>query len=257
MRAGDAIAEILRREGVSTLFCFPTTPIIEHAVAAGIRPVICRQERVGVDMADGYARVTNGKPPGVFAMQYGPGAENAFPGIATTFSDSAPVLLMPLAQARHQSQIFPTFRSNVTYASVTKQVEEITLPESTPAVMRRAFGALKNGRPGPVMVEIPRDVVALDLGADVLNYTPVRPTISAPDPRDVDDAAKRMLAASSPMILAGQGVLYAEASAELVELAELLHAPDMPSRRARSGSANAVTATSRRCSREPGTSRCV
>jgi thiamine pyrophosphate-dependent acetolactate synthase large subunit-like protein len=134
---------------------------------------------------------------------------------------------MPLAQARHQSQIFPTFRSNVTYASVTKQVEEITLPESTPAVMRRAFGALKNGRLGPVMVEIPRDVVALDLGADVLNYTPVRPTISAPDPRDVDDAAKRMLAASSPVILAGQGVLYAEASAELVELAELLHAPVM------------------------------
>src|ERR1700731_3164080 len=139
MRTADAIADVLKREGTTTLFCFPTTPIIEHAVAAGICPVICRQERVGVDMADGYARVTNGKPPGVFAMQYGPGAENAFPGIATTFSDSVPVLLMPLAQARHQSQIFPTFRSNVTYASVTKQVEEITLPESIPAVMRRAF----------------------------------------------------------------------------------------------------------------------
>ncbi len=90
MRTADAIAEILKREGTTTLFCFPTTPIIENAVAAGIRPVICRQERVGVDMADGYARVTNGKPPGVFAMQYGPGSENAFAGIATTFSDSVP-----------------------------------------------------------------------------------------------------------------------------------------------------------------------
>src|SRR6267143_1170108 len=78
----DAITEILKREGISTLFCFPTTPIIEAAVAAGIRPVICRQERVGVHMADGCARVTNGKPPGVFAMQYGPGAENAFAGDA-------------------------------------------------------------------------------------------------------------------------------------------------------------------------------
>ena len=91
MRVADAVVEILKREGVTTLFCFPTTSVIETAVAGGLRPVICRQERVGVDMADGYARVTNGRPPGVFAMQYGPGAENAFPGIATTFSDSVPV----------------------------------------------------------------------------------------------------------------------------------------------------------------------
>ena len=60
MRTADAIVEILKREGTTTLFCFPTTSIIENAVAAGIRPVICRQERVGVDMADGYARVTYG-----------------------------------------------------------------------------------------------------------------------------------------------------------------------------------------------------
>ena len=79
----DAITEILKREGVSTLFCFPTTPIIEAAVAGGLRPVICRQERVGVHMADGFSRVSNGRPPGVFAMQYGPGAENAFAGVAT------------------------------------------------------------------------------------------------------------------------------------------------------------------------------
>src|SRR5215813_3145937 len=69
----DVIAEILKREGVSTLFCFPTTPVIEAAAAVGIKPVICRQERVGVHMSDGFARVSNGRPPGVFAMQYGPG----------------------------------------------------------------------------------------------------------------------------------------------------------------------------------------
>src|SRR6201995_1929801 len=166
MRTADAIADILKREGTTTLFCFPTTPIIENAVAAGIRPVICRQERVGVDMADGYARVTNGKPPGVFAMQYGPGSEKAFPGIATTFPASVPVLFLPLAQARDQSQIFPTFRSAVTYASVTKLAEEIRTPASTAEVMRRAYAALKNGRPGPVMVEVPRDLVNEDTGFD-------------------------------------------------------------------------------------------
>ncbi|MEA2737248.1 MAG: acetolactate synthase large subunit [Acetobacteraceae bacterium] len=227
MRTADAIVEVLKREGVSTLFCFPTTSLIENAVAAGIRPIICRQERVGVDMADGFARVTNGKPPGVFMMQYGPGSENAFPGIATTFSDSVPVLFLPLAHARDQSQIFPTFRSSRTYASITKQVEEIVVPQATTAAMRRAFNALKNGRPGPVMVEVPRDIVDLDAGDDAMSYRPIVPTISAPNARDVDEAAKMLLAASHPMILAGQGVLYAEASDELVELANLLQAPVM------------------------------
>src|SRR6202453_1953111 len=173
MKAADAIVEVLKREGVTTLFCFPTTSIIENAVAAGIRPVICRQERFGDDMADSFSPVTNGRAPGVFAMQYGPGSENAFPGIATTYSDSVPVLFLPLAQARDQSQIYPTFMSNGTYASVTKQVEEIRLPGSIPAVMRRAFSALKNGRAGPVMVEVPRDVVGLDIGTDALDYTPI------------------------------------------------------------------------------------
>jgi acetolactate synthase I/II/III large subunit len=227
MRTADAIVEILKREGTTTLFCFPTTPIIENAVAAGIRPVICRQERVGVDMADGYARVTNGKPPGVFAMQYGPGSENAFPGIATTFSDSVPVLFLPLAQARDQSQIFPTFRSAVTYASVIKQVEEIRTPESVADVMRRAYAALKNGRLGPVMVEVPRDLVNEETGLDPVPYTPIRPTISAADPHDVEAAAKLLIQARCPVILAGQGVLYAEASDQLVKLAELLQAPVM------------------------------
>ena len=227
MQAAEAIIEILRREGVSTFFCYPTTPLIETAVAAGMRPVICRQERVGVDMADGFARITNGKPVGVFAMQYGPGAENAFPGIATAFSDSVPLLLLPLGHARESAQLFPLFKPTRTYASLTKSIEEVVLPEHVPGVMRRAFSALKNGRLGPVMVEVPRDVVALDIGADALDYKPLRPTRSAPDPDDVERAAALLLDASFPMILAGQGVLYAEASEALVELAEVLRAPVM------------------------------
>lgn len=227
MRAADAVVEILKREGVTTLFCFPTTSVIETAVAGGLRPIICRQERVGVDMADGYARVTNGRPPGVFAMQYGPGAENAFPGIATTFSDSVPVLFLPLGHARDQAQVFPMFHSSRTYASVTKQVEQVIVPEQVPAAMRRAFSALKNGRPGPVMVELPRDVLDLDIGSDVLEHRPVRPARSSPAAHDVEEAARLLVDATCPVILAGQGVLYAEASDELVRLAELLQSPVM------------------------------
>jgi len=227
MRADQAVVEILKREGVTTLFCFPTTSVIETAVAGGLRPIICRQERVGVDMADGYARVTNGRPPGVFAMQYGPGAENAFPGIATTFSDSVPVLFLPLGHAREQAQVFPMFHSSRTYASVTKQAEHILVPEQVPAAMRRAFSQLKNGRPGPVMVELPRDLLGLDIGSETLEHKPVRRTRATPAADDVEDAARLLVDASCPVILGGQGVLYAEASDELVKLAELLQSPVM------------------------------
>lgn len=222
----DAMAQILKREGIDTMFCFPTTPIIEAAVGAGLRPVICRQERVGVDMASGFARVSNGKPPAVFAMQYGPGAENAFPGIASAFSDSVPILLLPLGHNRDMAQVFPTFKSTRTYASVTKQVEEITMPEHVGDVMRRAFNALKNGRQGPVMVETPTDVVKADLANDP-DYQVVKRLRSAGDPRDIENAAEMLVAARTPLILAGQGVLYAEASEELRELAELLQAAVM------------------------------
>lgn len=222
----DAMAQILKREGIDTMFCFPTTPIIEAAVGAGLRPVICRQERVGVDMAAGFARVSNGKPPAVFAMQYGPGAENAFPGIASAYSDSVPILLLPLGHNRDMAQVFPTFKSSRTYASVTKQVEEITLPELVGGVMRRAFNALKNGRQGPVMVETPNDVVKAELASDP-DYQVVKRLRSAGDPRDIENAAAMLVAARTPMLLAGQGVLYAEATEELRELAELLQAPVM------------------------------
>ena len=93
--------------------------------------------------------------------------------------------------------------------------------------MRRAFNALKNGRPGPVMVEVPADVMTSEFAGNDVDYTAIRPTRSAGDPRDIDDAAKMLLQAKSPIIIAGQGVLYAEASAELVALAELLDIPVM------------------------------
>jgi acetolactate synthase-1/2/3 large subunit len=219
-----AIAEILRREGIELANCYPTTPLIEAMAAAGIRPILCRQERAGVDAAAGYARVTNGRTPGVFAMQFGPGAENAFAGVASAFSDSAPVLLLPLGHERDRSQQHPLFSSRRTYASVTKFSEELLVPGEVAAVMRRAFNALKNGRPGPALVEIPSDVVTAEIDGP-LSYEPVRAVRAAGDPAAVDDAARVLVEAARPVIQAGQGALYAEASDELVELAVLLGAP--------------------------------
>lgn len=130
MRVVDLIAGILKREGVKYLNCYPTTVLIEAAASIGIRPIVCRQERVGVGIADGYARVTNGAAPSVFAMQYGPGAENAFPGVSTAFSDSTPVLLLPLGHARSRDRVFPMFSSVRAYASVTKSTEQINVPKA-------------------------------------------------------------------------------------------------------------------------------
>jgi acetolactate synthase-1/2/3 large subunit len=225
MRVVDAIAEILKREGVEWLSCFPTAPMIEAAASAGIRPIVCRQERVGVGIADGFARVCNGKRIGVFAMQAGPGTENAFAGVATAFSDSAPILVLPAGHARNVTQTFPFFRSVRAYDSVCKSVEEIAAPEHVIDVMRRAFSRLKMGRQGPVLVEIPADVATAEIADTAVDYRPVKPTDYAPNPRDVSEAANVLMQARNPVICAGQGVLYAEASAELVELAELLGAP--------------------------------
>lgn len=227
MQVIAAIAEILKREGVEFLSTYPTTPLIDAAAAAGIRPVLCRQERVGVGIADGFTRTASGKRIGVFAMQYGPGAENAFPGVATAYSDSVPILVLPLGHQRERAQVFPLFSSARTYASVVKSVETLNLASEVGEVMRRAFNLLKMGRPGPVMVEIPADVALEEIDAAALSYKAVKATRPAGNAQDVAAAAQVLLQARTPVVHAGQGVLYAEATDELVELAELLQVPVM------------------------------
>lgn len=225
MRIVDAISEILKREGVEFLSCYPTNTLIEAAATAGIRPIVCRQERVGVGIADGFTRVTNGRRTGVFTMQAGPGAENAFSGIATAYSDSVPILLLPVGHERSTSQVHRFFRSVEVYAPVTKWREEITLAGELPEIMRRAFSYLKMGRPGPVLVEIPKDAAIEEFPSASIDYKPVVCTVSGANASDIAQAAKVLVQAKIPVIVAGQGVLNAEASKELIDLAELLQAP--------------------------------
>jgi acetolactate synthase-1/2/3 large subunit len=228
MKVVDAIARILKIEGAEFLSAYPTTPLIEAAARADIRPVLCRQERVGVGIADGYARASNGRKLAAFCMQYGPGAENAFPGVATAFSDSTPMLVLPLGHQRDRAQVFPMFSSARTFASVTKSVETITVASQVPDVMRRAISLMRMGRPGPVMVEIPADVAVEDVAdAGIDAYRPVKATSAGANVRDVEAAARALREARRPVIHAGQGVLYAQAWDDLIELAELLEAPVM------------------------------
>ena len=226
MRTIDAVAEILKLEGIHMLPSFPTTPVIEAAAQAGIKPVICRQERVGVGIADGWTRIKNGSPAGAFAMQYGPGAENAFAGVSTAFSDAVPMLLLPLGHPLERDRVFPNFSSIRTYESVTKFAEQVNQPKRVGDTLRRAFAQMRSGRPGPALVEIPVDVGNAEVDPAVVeDYRPVKIARAQANPDDVVAAAKALLAARCAVIQAGQGVLYAGATEDLVELAELIQIP--------------------------------
>jgi acetolactate synthase-1/2/3 large subunit len=224
MKAAAAIAEILKREGVSFLIGYPVNTILEAAAQADIRPIIVRQERTGLHMADAVSRVTSGDRIGVFAMQHGPGAENSFGGVAQAYADSVPIVVLPGGYPRRLTNVAPNFNSALNYRNVTKWSEQVTLAETIPDVMRRAFTQVKNGRPRPVLVEVPVDIFNEDV-PEPINYTPALRTRSAPDPRAVSEVARVLVEAQRPVIYAGQGVHYAKAWGALRELAELLEAP--------------------------------
>ena len=224
MKAGEAIAEILKREGVEIIFGYPVNHVLEFAARAGIRPIIVRQERIGLHMADAMSRLTSGKKIGVFAMQHGPGAENAFGGIAQAYGEAVPLLVLPMGYPRAIAYVEPNFNSVVNMRHVTKSAEPIVVTSELPSVFRRAFTRLKTGRGGPVLVEIPREVFEEEV-AEPLAYKPATMPRIGPDPEAVRAVAKRLVEAKRPVIYAGQGVHYARAWAELKRLAELLAAP--------------------------------
>jgi thiamine pyrophosphate-dependent acetolactate synthase large subunit-like protein len=224
MKVAQAIAKAMKAEGVDILFAYPVNPLIEAAAAEDIRTVIVRQERVGLHMADGYSRVTSGDKLGVFCMQHGPGAENAFGGVAQAFSESVPLLVIPAGYPRRVAHYYPNFNSTLNMKHVTKWSEPLTMGKAIPEVLRRAFFQLRNGRPGPVLIEVPLDVFGEDV-PDNWTYTPSFQAKSGPDPAAVAVAAKVLANAVHPVIYAGQGVHYAKAWNELKALAEEWNIP--------------------------------
>ena len=224
MKVVDAVAKVLKAEGVEYLFAYPVNPIIEAAAKLDIRPIIVRQERIGLHMADAMSRMTSGQQIGVFCMQSGPGSENAFGGVAQAYGDSAPIVVLPMGYSRGLTQIQPNFNSALNYRHVTKSCEQVTVPEAVPEALRRAFTQARNGRPRPALVEFPSDLFGEEI-PDTFDPTPVPTTRYGPDSASIAAAADALLAAECPVIYAGQGVHYAQAWNSLKELAELLAAP--------------------------------
>lgn len=227
LQVGQVIAEVLKREGVEILLAYPVNNLTEYASDANIRPIIMRQERIGVHMADAISRLSSGDNVGVFACQGGPGIENAFGAVAQAWAEGVPLLVFPGGGG---SFVKPDFNSTLNFQHITKHAETVTSAAQVIPALRRAFSMARNGRPGPVLIEL---VGGASLGSPVaginsvadIDYTPARRILSAPDPRDVDAAAAALIAAKRPLIYAGQGVHYAKAWAELRAVAELLEAP--------------------------------
>src|SRR6202167_2886928 len=158
MNGAEVIAEILKREGTEFLPCYPRNSLIEAAAALDIRPILCRQERVGVGIADGYSRIKRGKKNGVFAAQAGPGIENAFPGVAQAFSENVPLLIVAGGLALDRQYMRPTFRAADVFRPVTKWSALAHSAQELPDLLRRAYQAMRSGKAGPVLIEVPDEV---------------------------------------------------------------------------------------------------
>src|SRR5271170_5752639 len=224
MNGAEVIAEILKREGTQFLSCYPRNPLIEASAALDIRPILCRQERVGVGIADGFSRIKRGKRNGVFAAQAGPGIENAFPGVAQAFSENVPLLVIAGGMPLSRQYVRPAFRAADVLRPVTKWSALAHTAQELPDLLRRAYQAMRSGKVGPVLIEVPDEVFAAEFKG-TLDYVPVPVQRAAPDPDAIKKAVAMLTAAKHPLLWAGQGIHYAEASEQLAALAELIPAP--------------------------------
>lgn len=225
MNGIDYIAQILKQEGVEWMSCFPSNPLISAAARVGIRPVAFRHERGAVMAADGYSRVSDRRRCGVVALQAQAGAENAMGGIAQAHADNVPVLVFLGGNALDRLSVRPNFTAAQNYRGWVKQVEAIYTPHQVGDVMRRAFHALRNGRPGPVVVELTADVCAQDVPESARTYKSPKLARQVPANAEIEAAADALIGAERAVIWAGAGVLFSGGTAALRALAELTATP--------------------------------
>jgi acetolactate synthase-1/2/3 large subunit len=228
MDVADAIAAICHAEGVRVIAGVWGQSATRISKSLSELPdaklFYCRQERVAVDICDGYARVS-GKLAALFT-DAGPAAANAMGGIVNSWGDSVPVLFF----AAHNNR-FEVLRRTTKelplvdlFAPVSKWAVVMNDPTQLHMIMRRAFSMLRGPRPGPVVIGLPDDLASMDVGE--LSYVPVsRAPASGGRQSDVEEAVRMLAAAHRPYVYVGAGALMSDSTAELVELSELLTLP--------------------------------
>ncbi len=230
-RAGAAIIEALEAEGVQHVFGLVGSHVLEIYDALldskSIRHITCKHENTASGMADAYGRLTG--RPGVVLVTAGPGATNSLTGVAQAYMAASPLIHISGAVPRkasfesfhgvdNEDFLVPMFRE------VTKWSVSIQRPEDIPAVFARAFAIATSGRPGPVHIEIPQDVL-LHEPTEIPAYERHAIDPVALDPETLDRLRALIRESKNPVIWAGKGVKAAFADAELMELAQLLEAP--------------------------------
>ena len=225
MNVLQAVARILKTEGVEWVSCFPSNELIEAVAEQGIRTIMFRQERGALMAADGFSRVNDRRKFGVVITQGGPGGENSMGGLAQAFADNVPILYFTAGPPLNRYAVRPDFSPVRTYQSVCKRGEVIMHPSQVISAMRRAFHALRNGPPGPVIVEIPSDMDEQEVPEAAADYQPPQSSPQQPSHGAVKDAVRLLLDAKKPVIWSGMGVLFAGATGELREFAELTQIP--------------------------------
>ena len=230
MTGGEAVVRSLAAHDVDTVFGIPGTHnlgIYEALRATGsIRHILARHEQGAAFMADGYARASG--EVGVCISTTGPAALNTLASLGTAFSDSSPVLCIasqiPAEGIGLDKGYLHECQDQLgSFAPVTKWRARADTVEAIPGVMREAFAQMLSGRPRPTAVEIPCDT--LDESDEVTMPAPAEANRPAPDPEQVERAARLLRAARRPVIWAGGGVISSSAGAEVRQLAERLQAP--------------------------------
>ncbi len=232
MTGGDALAEMLIRNGVDTIFGLPGVQLdgLFNALWSRqdqLRVLHTRHEQATAYMADGYARVS-GKE-GVCVVVPGPGLLNAAAAISTAYACNSPMLVVT-GQIKsdlidHGRGMLHEIHDQVgMIRHITKSAERATLPTEVPGMVDRAFSALRTGRMRPVEIEVPLDTLFAESDVTLLPTTPARVYVE-PDGNRLEEAAALLASAKKPLIYAGGGVLRGQAWDELLQLAELLEAP--------------------------------
>ena len=231
MNGGQMVCESLIREGVDVIFGLPGGAILPLYQTLpefpALRHILVRHEQGAAHAADGYARVTG--RPGVAWATSGPGATNLVTGIATAQMDSVPMVVITgqVGRAAIGSDAFQECDTTGITLPITKHNYLVMSAEEIPRVIKEAFYIANTGRPGPVLVDIPKDVfteVAEFVYPDEIDLPGYNPTLK-PHSGQVRRAAKLIEGAERPVILAGHGVIISRAYDELLELAEKAQIP--------------------------------
>jgi acetolactate synthase-1/2/3 large subunit len=230
MTGGAALVEMLRRHGVDTLFALPGVQndalfVALYDAGDGIRVIHTRHEQAAAYMALGYARAS-GKP-GAYAVVPGPGLLNTTAALSTAYATNAPVLCIsgqiPSDLIGRGFGLLHEIPDQLSILKgLTKWAARINHPSETGKLVNEAFRQLADGRPRPVALEMPLDIMAMNAALD-LPGPETAPLPPAPDPEAIDKAAALLSAAQAPLIYVGSGAM--EAGGEIVALAERLQAP--------------------------------